>query len=215
MIAVALRSLFVAFSGAAVPGPLFALTLNQALLVGWTAGVWLMVGHMLVELGVVAMLRLGLAEVLKRRAVNLAVSLIGGAVLLYFAWGMADLALRGQLTTAGDPHAPALSAGMLVVQGAVMSLANPYWHLWWATVGVGLVAAQLQTHGARVWPAFFLGHISGDYLWYVGVSLLAGFGGHFLSPAVHRAIILTCAAGIALLGVLFLVRPLRERWRAS
>ena len=73
----------------------------------------------------------------------------------------------------------------------------------------------MPSNGPRAWPAFFLGHISGDYLWYIGIALLVGLGGAYLNDTLHRAIIGISGAGIGVLGVLFLLHPLRERGKTS
>ncbi len=213
MFGVALLSLAMGFSGAVVPGPLFALAVNQALLVGWSAGLWLSVGHMLTELALVGLLRLGLGGVLTRPAVTRGIAVLGGGVLLYFAWGMVQTAWHGPLLVNAG-HA-AMSAPQLVGMGVVLSVTNPYWLIWWGTAGVALIAAQTAKHGDRAWPAFFLGHTLADYSWYIAVTTALALGGAFLSPAVHRTLILTCGLGVAVLGVLFLLHPVREWWRKA
>ena len=206
MIGVVLLSMLVAFSGAIVPGPLFVATLNQALLVGWSAGLWLSVGHLLAELALVIAIAAGLGGVLRKPSVSRLVGIIGGLVLLYFAWGMLTSGYLTQLPEARHVRGAAMSIGMLIGQGALLSVTNPYWHLWWATAGIGLIAQQTGQYGPRAWSAFFIGHELGDFLWYVAVSTLVALGGNLLNPAVHRGLILTCGLGIAVLGVLFLWR---------
>jgi threonine/homoserine/homoserine lactone efflux protein len=208
MFGVALISLAVAFSGAVVPGPLFALAVDQALAVGWSAGLWLTVGHMCTELALVVLLRLGLGGVLTRPAVTRGIALVGGAVLLYFAFGMVQTAWHGPLT-AGTHHA-AMSVPRLIGMGVLLSVSNPYWLIWWGTAGVALIAAQTAKHGDRAWPAFFIGHILGDYTWYIAVTTALALGGAFLSPAVHRGLIGACGVGVAILGLAFLLHPVRE-----
>lgn len=211
MIGVLLLSLLTAFSGAIVPGSLFALTVNQALLVGWMAGVWLMVGHSLAELALIIALRFGLGGFLQRPRVTRAIGMVGGIVLLYFAWSMIALALGGTFGVS-DGHG-AMSIGMLILQGALMSLLNPYWGLWWATVGIGLIATQTQRHGPRAWPVFYLGHITADFIWYVAIAILVALGGSRLNEHLHRGLILVCGILIAIFGVLFLVRPVQQMLR--
>jgi len=162
MIGVFLMSLLAAFSGAIVPGTLLALVINQALAGGWLAGVWIITGHALAELALLLALRVGLGGVLQRKAVTRVIGLAGGAVLLYFAWGMVAAARGGLVGTVGGTASAPMAVGVLILQGAVVSVLNPYWLLWWAAVGVGLVATQSAKHGGRAWPVFFTGHILAD-----------------------------------------------------
>lgn len=214
MIGVALLSLLVAFSGAVVPGPLFVVALQQAQVFGWMSGVWLIVGHMLAEVLLLVAIFAGLGGVLQRKVVMRTVGIVGGLVMLYFAWGMIELALHGPLGHGQQGHFTAMSTGMLIGQGFVLSVFNPYWVLWWATIGVGMISNLVAKHGKRAWIAFFIGHESADYIWYVGISLLIALSGAFLSESVHRVLILVCGVGIAVLGLLFIIRPLID-WRAS
>lgn len=212
MIRVALLSMVVALSGAMVPGPLFAVTLYEARLVGWSAGVWLIAGHMLAELLLVALLFIGLGGVLKRPLVTRTIGIIGGAVLLYLAWGMVATAL-GQAPLATEQAAATHTPAGLILQGLLLTVINPYWYIWWATAGIGLVAAQTGRHGRRAWPVFFTGHILGDYLWYVAVSTTIAIAGSFISDALYRGLIVICGAFVAALGVGFLIVSLRPRPR--
>ena len=72
-----------------------------------------------------------------------------------------------------------------------------------------VIAAQSATHGPKAWPAFFSGHILGDFIWYMLVSLLIAVSGRFLNAGVFRWIILVCAAGVGVLGVAFIINSFR------
>ena len=183
MIGLFFLALTVALSGAMVPGPLFAVTLQQALTVGWSAGFWLVCGHVIAELVLLAILRVGLGGILQRPMVTRAIGLVGGVVLLFFAWGMITVIFSGVVETPQLAHTVMrMSDAKLVGQGVILTIINPYWYLWWAAVGVGMIGVQVSKHGQRAWPVFFVGHSLGDMLWYVTVSLLIALSGKFLSP---------------------------------
>ena len=55
--------------------------------------------------------------------------------------------------------------------GVVATVANPYWLLWWATIGANFVALARQG-GALGLVSFFSGHILADFLWYTLVAFL-------------------------------------------
>ncbi|MHB9023993.1 MAG: LysE family transporter [Armatimonadota bacterium] len=208
MLSVLLLSLAVGFSGAITPGPMLAVTIDQALRVGWTAGLWIALGHAVTELALVGGLRAGLGGVLQRPWVRRIIGMVGGLVLLYFAWGM-FATTPAALATAADGKMIASRLGLFGL-GVLVTVTQPYWYLWWATAGVGLIAAQTEKYGPRAWPAFYVGHVLADFIWFIFVSTLIALGRGFMNPTVYRTVILVCAAGVAALGIYFLYRQFAE-----
>ena len=86
-----------------------------------------------------------------------------------------------------------------VVHGAAVSLANPYWLLWWVTIGAALVAKGLALGPAGV-VAFFIGHELADLAWYAAVIFAVSSGRHLLSPKVYRVVMACLAAFLLVLG---------------
>ena len=60
---------------------------------------------------------------------------------------------------------------------------NPYWVVWWGTVGAGHVALALRTAGAAGVAAFFAGHFSADLACYIALAALMATGGRRLPQA--------------------------------
>jgi len=204
MIALFFLSLFVGFSGAVVPGPLFAYTVGQALAFGWMAGVWLSLGHVMAEVLLVLGLRAGLGDFLQRPKTVRVIGLLGGAVLLYFAWGMLTMHVTAVVTTNGAVISPGVFG--LLVKGMLLTLVNPYFYLWWATIGIGMITTQADKLGPSAWGVFLCGHGLADVIWYVAVSVILAVSGSFFSPVIHHAIIVTAGIGVAILGMVFIVK---------
>ena len=57
--------------------------------------------------------------------------------------------------------ADAEQGGHLILRGALMSVANPYWTIWWATIGLGYILHCMR-FGAWGIFFFFVGHILAD-----------------------------------------------------
>jgi threonine/homoserine/homoserine lactone efflux protein len=89
-----------------------------------------------------------------------------------------------------------------------VSLSNPYFTGWWATVGSGQMGALRLTQPSRL-LGFFVGHEMGDVVWYVFVSILLVAGRNWLSGGVYHALLLGCGWLILGLGVLFAVIAMR------
>jgi threonine/homoserine/homoserine lactone efflux protein len=80
----------------------------------------------------------------------------------------------------------------LPLTGALMSLANPYWIIWWATIGLSYVLSA-RDFGPWGVAAFFAGHILVDFLWYTFVSVGIHKGRKILPLKVYKGVIGVCA----------------------
>lgn len=191
-------SFFIAFSGAAMPGPLMTVTISESARRGFISGPLLMLGHALLELALVILLMFGLAPYLKQEWVFAAIAIVGGIMLAWMGMGMLrsmpTLSIRQEMHTSKGSH--------LVLSGILVSVSNPYWSLWWATIGLGyaLYSAQFGTWGIVF---FFTGHILGDLTWYSAISFAMAKGKRFLNDAHYRALIGTCAVFLLLLAGYF------------
>ncbi len=98
-----------------------------------------------------------------------------------------------------------LSPGRMhpVLAGVLVSLSNPYWTLWWATVGLGYIVLSLK-QGTAGLVSFFSGHILSDLAWYSLVAGAVAGGRRFLTPAVYRGILVCCGAFLIFLGGSFI-----------
>ncbi len=198
LLAIAGTSFALGLSGAIMPGPLLTVTIAESLRRGPWAGPMLVAGHALLEAAVVLLLYFGLGEVVQAPPVFAGIALVGGALLLWLAAGM----LKGlprlslQLGVGEGAGLHPLAAGVAV------SLANPYFLLWWATVGLGylVVASRVGLAGVAV---FYLFHILSDLAWYALVSNATCFGRRFLSDRGYRGLVGGCALFLLLFGGYF------------
>lgn len=208
--AIFLSSFIIGLSGALMPGPLLAVAVRDSARRGFLAAPLLIVGHGILEAGLVALILLGLAEWLKGEAATAVISLAGGAMLLWMAVGMAREARTLRAPVAGAPaadragaaRAGAGSLARSVVDGVIVSLANPYWSIWWATIGLGYLVMS-RSLGATGIAAFFAGHILSDFAWYmfVGFAVCAGKGR--LSDRFYRGVVGCCAVCLVFFAVSF------------
>lgn len=196
-------SFVAALSGALMPGPVLAVTLAHTSRIGFRAGPLIMVGHALLEAGLFLLLVLGFARFLNQPLVLGGLGLVGGAVLLAMAGAMLrDLKRLGlRLEGAGDGPQEGRAAGP-VLAGVLVSLSNPYWTLWWATIGLSYILWSMKA-GVAGLAAFLAGHLSADFAWYSLVSYLMWRGGDYLGPAAYRGVVGFCALSLIGLGVYF------------
>jgi len=201
----------IAFTGAVTPGPMLALVIGQVLAQGFPAVLLILLGHALIEVLFIGGFALGLTARLQRPRLRGGLALVGGLAL---AWMGLDILVHARQATLATADAQALDWPMLVAAGVGVSLSNPYFTGWWATVGAG----QMATFGLRRLPdyaVFWAGHEMGDLVWYAAVAVLLALGRHLLSDPVYQGLLLACGAVIGALAVLFLVLGVRCLRQAS
>ena len=146
-----------------MPGPLLTVTISESARRGYSAGPLLIVGHSILELALVTAICLGLGVYLKAAPVMAATALFGGSILLYL--GIQMLRTAGRQSIQAEARAARRRAATPVITGALTSLANPYWTLWWATFGLGYLM-RISGKGLPGIAVFFAGHIAADFAWY-------------------------------------------------
>ena len=191
-------SFIVAFSGAMMPGPLLTVTISESSRRGAIAGPLMIFGHGLLELLLVIALLSGFAAVLHREDVFICIALLGGATLFWMATSMLKslptLCLSQQATTEKQKN--------LVIAGIVLSAANPYWLIWWASIGLGYIMHSAR-FGFMGVASFFIGHILADLVWYALISFGIAGGRRFFSDTLYRRLIGGCAVFLLLFSCYF------------
>ena len=187
-----------------MPGPILTVTVSETARRGFWAGPMIVFGHAVLEFGLLLALVLGLGPILQRDLVGGIIGLVGAAILFFLATGMfrslpkVELDLTAKKT--GGVH-PFLS-------GILLSLANPYWTLWWATVGLSYLVISQRLGWAGV-LAFFFGHIMSDLVWFSFVSGLVHGGRNFLGKRVYQGLVLICALFLTGFAVYFGINGVR------
>jgi threonine/homoserine/homoserine lactone efflux protein len=230
----------VALSGALAPGPLLTYTILRTLDAPRSAyhtGVRVIAGHALLEGALVALLLAGFSSVLRNPVTTRVIGTAGGLFLLVMGARLALDVLRGRVASPFAAHpagaAPGRASGRAdggperaadrparsaagvsnpVLGGILVSMSNPYWWVWWASIGLAFMLQYDITF--RNWPlllAFFAGHEAGDLLWYWLVSLIVSIGRRGITDRVYRIVLLACAAVMAGFGLYLGVSPYLAR----
>jgi len=215
-------SFLVALTGAMSPGPLLTYTIVKAAKSesrrGYLMGAWIIAGHAILEMGVIILLLSGFSFILKNIFVVRFIGATGGVILIYFGFSIVRDVRNGniptdfldtpeaQSRTSASPESKGLENP--VVGGIVVSMSNPYWWVWWATIGSAFMIQFDITF--KEWPklaAFFLGHEAGDLLCYLIVSTLAFFGIRKLNQRAYYAILACCGIFMILFGAYLGLSP--------
>lgn len=202
--ALLITAFMVGFSGAMMPGPMLTATIAESAQRGFWAGPLIVLGHAILELALVVALLAGLSSFIAQSSVSMIISLVGGAFLLYLGFTMVRDTLAGRVSI--DAGTRAENPGKLmhpVPVGILVSLSNPYWSIWWATIGLSYLTLAMKNGTAGV-AAFYSGHIAADLIWYSFISGLIAGGKRFLNQKVYHIILLLCGLFLIGLGLYFL-----------
>ncbi|MEZ5125863.1 MAG: LysE family transporter [Thermoleophilia bacterium] len=201
-------SLLVAYSGALMPGPMLTIVIAESPRQGVKTGPLVVLGHALLELALLVALIVGLGPVLTRPAVHATLAVVGGIMLIGTAASMFLTVARRQVDLTQSLETGTVRHVRTVAAGAVASLSNPYWVLWWATIGLSLVT-QAYLLGLAGVIAFYLGHILGDLTWFTAVSGLVAAGRRWISQRLYYGMIVVSACFLVLLAGWFFVSGVR------
>lgn len=190
-------SFVVGLSGAMMPGPVLTVAISETYKKGFWAGPLIILGHAVLELSLVIGLVLGLGQVLKSTYVTGSIALGGSMFLLWMGWDIAKSAIKKEVVFETEADQKNSAFGPFVA-GITVSLSNPYWSIWWVTVGAGFVLQSLHYKFLGL-ASFYIGHILSDLSWYSLVSLAVVTGKKVLSDQIYQAILVFC--GLFLIGL--------------
>lgn len=198
LLTIFVSSFIIAFSGAMMPGPLLTITISESPRRGFITGPLLIAGHAVLELALITALLLGLAPFFQMPFVFVVTAITGSLILLWMAFNMLrslpslNISWEEDKTTKNHP----------IISGILMSVANPYWIIWWATIGLGYILYSWQF---GLWGIifFFAGHILADLSWYSFISAAVARGKHFLNERLYRGLMAGCAVFLILFACYF------------
>jgi threonine/homoserine/homoserine lactone efflux protein len=190
MLAFFLSAIAISLSGVMAPGPMTAATLAAGTR-HRHAGVMIALGHAVVEIPLILLLFVGAASFLESATARAVIGLAGGAVLVFMGVQLL-LSLRQQ----NNESETSVQRHPLVI-GIVFTAANPYFLVWWATVGLAL-AAEALAFGVVVLVLFAIIHWLCDLGW-MEVLSMAGFKGSEIFGQ-RAQFVVSAVCGIVLLG---------------
>jgi threonine/homoserine/homoserine lactone efflux protein len=189
----------IGLTGALAPGPTLVATINASLAGNWTAGLKVSLGHIVIETAIFFLIILGLATVVS--PYTTAIAVIGGIALIIFGIMTISGSRSASLSTA-----PAQAAADPYMAGLVTSAANPYFWIWWLSVGSALLINALAG-GLLLAIVFMIGHWGADVSWYVFVSTGVSKGKTILSDTTYHRIMAACGIFLVIFGIRYLIGP--------
>jgi len=203
MLPILLSVVVISLSGVMMPGLMFGVTLAKSLKSPW-AGAQIALGHAVIEIPLILLIYFGFARFSPNDVVRLVLSILGGGMIITLGIGM--FRVRAKIVQEGkDLPYNAFIAGILT------SVLNPFFLLWWVTIGTMLVMKFLD-FGTTGLIVFILVHWLCDLVWLSFVSnvvyrthslwgrkvqeglfiagslLLAGFGSWYIVSGIQNAV---------------------------
>jgi threonine/homoserine/homoserine lactone efflux protein len=201
-----LSTVAISLSGVMAPGPITAATLAAG---GRSrhAGAMIALGHAVVEMPLIFLLVVGVGSFLESSTVRAGIGLAGGAVLLL----MGTQLLMGLRRENADLEAPVQRHPF--VTGIVLTGANPYFLVWWATVGLAL-ATKAGKFGVLALLLFAVVHWLCDLGWLEVLSVIGHKGTEVFGRRAQLMITVVCAVMLLGFGLKFLYDVGWQFWQS-
>jgi threonine/homoserine/homoserine lactone efflux protein len=198
---VILSIIVISLSGVMTPGPMFAVTVAKSYRSPW-AGAKIAIGHAIIEVPLILLIYFGFARFFQNNIVQIILSLLGGGMLIWMGIGMfrtrKEIVNHGKDKTYGP-----------ITAGIVLSAMNPFFLIWWATVGSMLVMKFLE-FGTIGLPVFIFTHWICDFIWLSIVSFAIYRTKALWSKRLQEGIFILCSLLLLGFGVWFIVSGIHQ-----
>lgn len=189
---IGLQIILVSVSGVLSPGPLFFANLVLSKNGGFWSGIKIAIGHTIVELPVIILYSIPLIIFSSQRVtfsiINF-ISFIGWISLIAFG-----ILFVLKTISKNNKHNYIIESSRIekpVIAGMLFTGINPFFFLWWISVGIKLISDSIALLGYPIGIAFlFLVHVWMDYAWLGLTSYFASRGISVLRSQYHKFVIL-------------------------
>jgi threonine/homoserine/homoserine lactone efflux protein len=139
---------------------------------------------------------LGMDKLLKSDATQITIGLAGGILLLIMAIQTLKNLTKPKKQDVSAKHKPILT-------GLILSASNPYFLIWWATIGLAL-ATTAGSFGVWAFALFALTHWLTDLIWLQALSYASFRGTNLLGQKSQRIVLALCSVALLLFGLFFI-----------
>ena len=197
----ALTSFGVGLSGALVPGPMFTVTVSDSVKKGFIAGPRVVLGHIMAEILMMIVILAGLGQILGSQTAAFIIGIFGGAVLIFMGYNTSRS--NTTLSNIKTEENGTQKYGSFL-KGVITSISNPYFFIWWGTIGLAFMFKGLAFAGIIGLLAFSIGHWLADLSWFSVISFASSRGSKFMNDKTYKAVMIICGAFLVLLGIYFI-----------
>jgi threonine/homoserine/homoserine lactone efflux protein len=190
----------ISLSGVMLPGPLTAVTIAKGFH-NKNAGALIAVGHGIVEIPLMAAIYLGFTYYLTFPEVGRVLGIAGGLMLIFMGATLLRSMSRSVEYRLDLPY-NSLTTGIL------MTATNPYFYLWWVTIGSALLARS-TVYGLPGLLAFGIIHWTCDLGWEQSMSFSVFKTRHLWTAKAQKAVFGICALVLLGFGIWFTASGIR------
>ena len=186
----------ISVSGVMSPGPLFAANVAYGLKGGAKAGLKMAYGHTVVELPLVILLGVGALSFESVPQFRESVALAGAISLFVFAGIQVKSVLKKPSSVFEGKQGP-------FIAGIILSALNPFFLIWWFTIGFKLISDSLVLASFAGIGIMFAFHIWMDYAWLGTVGFLSSKGKAILSSKNYSIFMIAISGILVYFGIVF------------
>jgi len=196
-LAFAVTVIIISTSGVMSPGPLFVANIMYGAKQGASAGLKMSCGHTIVELPLVILLGVGALSLETAPEFRIIITILGALGLFAFAAIQIRSAIKSKSAVANTKYGP-------FVAGILLSALNPFFIIWWLTIGFKLISDSLALWSFWGIAIMFGLHIWMDYVWLGSTAYLSSRSLRFLSNRNYRFFIFGISTLLIYFGITFL-----------
>jgi len=195
----AILVIIISASGVMSPGPLFAANITYGLREGVKSGIKIAIGHSIVELPLVILLGIGVFSLEIFPEFRTIISIFGAITLFVFAGIQIKTILKKNNNISIKPKQGP------IVTGILLSALNPFFIVWWLTIGFKLISDAMLIWAFAGILIVFLFHIWMDFAWLGITAFLASKSRKIISNRNYKIMILLLSLTLIYFGITFLM----------
>ena len=192
--------IIISASGVMSPGPLFAANVMYGLREGRISGIKMAIGHTIVEFPLILFLGIGFFSMENVPEIRTIITILGAAGLFGFA------ALQIRSVTKQKFSLETKSGQGPFVAGILLSALNPFFIIWWLTIGLVLISQSIELFGIFGIVILFGFHIWMDYVWLFTIAAFSSKAKNYLSKRNFKVIIIGLSVILVYFGIDFLLK---------
>jgi len=195
-------------SGALAPGPMTFGIFLQGSKGGARFGFSCAIGHTLIEFPLVIALALGLFAAASQPMIKSVIGLVGGLGLIGFGILQIYKTAKSKPEPSDSKNVSKLPASSLVL-GFALSALNPYFILWWLTIGSILIVQALAFAAIIGVLIMYASHVWMDYAFLTALAYFAKKGTSIVGSKYYKLVLIAFGVILVYFGLSFTLAAMR------